>query len=563
MPRVIELLRQGRNEELWQMCCGFLSLDISEFMEIQKSLLLEQLDRLNNCPLGEKILKGDKPKTIEEFRQLPITSYADYCPELLEKMEDVLPEKPQTWARTSGRSGEYKCRWIPFTSKFSLELSAIMYGVGILSGCKGWHDYSNIPEHLRMFYSVAPRPYMSGVMTRMLTQQTPVHHLPNIDDAEELSFEERIKLGLKQAMSQGIDYFFGMAIALVSIGQKFSESSDRVNPWPLLRNPKALLRVARGILRSKLAKRRMLPRDLWSVKGIICTGVDSWAYRDKIKEYWGRYPLDVYAGTEGGIIATQAWDYGSMTFVPNLNFLEFIPEEEQLKWQMDRSYQPKTVLLDEVEAGKSYEIIITNFHGGALARYRIGDLIKITSLRNEKLGITTPQMVFDRRGDGLINFVVAQLTEKQIWQAIESLGIDYEDWTAFKHAGETVLHVLIEPRNGYKGNEEDIALSIKNQIVKAHGNKNDTTGVLEDLTDMFDFKVEATILPRGSYAEYTARKQAEGADLAHLKPPHINPSVEVLELLLSRAENTIVVKKMETGEVKDDITETEGEKTAV
>jgi hypothetical protein len=377
----------------------------------------------------------------------------------------------------------------------------------------------------------------------MLEQQVPVHNMPNLDDAEGLSFEERIRLGLKQALSQGIDYFFGMAVALVSIGEKFSKSSKRVNLLPLLLSPKALLRLVRGMARSKIAGRPMLPRDLWSVKGIICTGVDSWAYRDKIKEFWGRYPLDVYAGTEGGIIATQAWDYNGMTFIPNLNFLEFIPEEERLKWEMDHSYQPKTVLLNEVEVGRDYEIVITNFHGGALVRYRVGDLIRIISLRNEKLGIATPQMVFERRVDGVINFVVVQLTEKQIWQSIEELDIEYEDWTAYKQPGESLLHLFIEPKNGYQGSSVDIAAAVRSRLIRVSKNRKDTTGVLDDLTDMFDFQVEVTLLPAGTYSSYTARRQSEGADLAHLKPPHLNPSEEVLELLLSYTDETIVITK--------------------
>ena len=111
----------------------------------------------------------------------------------------------------------------------------------------------------------------------------------------------------------------------------------------------------------------MLPKDLWSVKGIISSGLDSSVYKDKIEKMWGKYPLDIYSCTEAGIIATQTWDYDSMTFIPNLNFFEFIPEKEHFKWQIDHTYQPKTVLLDEVKAGEVYEIVITNFHGGSLA----------------------------------------------------------------------------------------------------------------------------------------------------------------------------------------------------
>ena len=56
----------------------------------------------------------------------------------------------------------------------------------------------------------------------------------------------------------------------------------------------------------------------------------------------------------------------------------------------------------------------------------------------------------------------------------------------------------------------------------------------DDLADMINFRIEATILPSGAFANYTAQRQAEGADLAHLKPPHINPSDKVLTLLRAK-----------------------------
>ena len=69
MPTIAELYRQGRNEELWQMSCGFTGLNLEQFMAVQKRLLLEQLELLNRCPLGEKIMRGAKPRTVEEFRE--------------------------------------------------------------------------------------------------------------------------------------------------------------------------------------------------------------------------------------------------------------------------------------------------------------------------------------------------------------------------------------------------------------------------------------------------------------------------------------------------------------
>ncbi len=550
MATAVELLRQGKSEELWKMCLGFLGLSTGEFMAIQKRLLLEQIDLLNNCVLGRKIIRGAKPRTVEEFRQrVPLTTYADYCPELTEKKEDTLPAKVTQWVRTSGKSGEYSCKWVPMTAEYSHELSIIMYGLGNLSNCKGLGDTSQLPQHPKLVYTVAPRPYMSGAMAHMLEEQTPVEYLPSMEEAEGLPFEDRVKLGFKQALSKGIDYFFGLSLVLVAAADKFSGSSNKIHIRYLFSNPKILFRLAKGLIKSKLAGRPMLPKDLWSVKGIISSGLDSGVYRDRIKELWGRYPLDVYAATEGGIIATQTWDYDGMTFVPNLNFLEFVPEDENLKWQMDHSYRPKTLLLDQVKAGENYELVLTNFHGGALVRYRIGDMVRITSLRNDKLGIELPQMVFEGRADDIVDFGVTRLTEKVIWQAIESTGIPYVDWVAQKEVKDDMtLHIFVELKDDCKADAADVAGAIYQKILESEGDIAYT--IRHDFANFIEFKIETTFLPKGSFAGYTAQRQAEGADLAHLKPPHINPSNKALSQLLSETEEIIVVKAKAETEAK-------------
>ena len=543
MPRAIDLLREGRDEELWQMCCGFLRLDIDEFMDIQKRLLLEQLELLNRSKLGEKIMRGARPRTVEEFRRLvPLTSYKDYCPELIEKREDGLPAKPESWVHTSGKSGEYPYKWVPMTSDYALELSKILYGVGMISCAREWGDTSHIPDTINILYSVAPSPYISGKFAELLEKQSPINYLPGLAEVDRLSFEERIALGFQQAMTQGVDYFFGLSLVLVKVGDKIYHSSNSASLLPYLKSPKALWRLGRGKIRSRLARRPMLPRDLWSLKGIIGSGIDSLVYTKKIREYWGRNPLDLYSCTEGGVIATQAWDYEGMTFVPNLNFLEFIPEDEQLKLQMDRSYKPRTLLLDEVQVGENYELVITNYYGGAMTRYRIGDNVRIQSLRNDKLGIATPQMVFERRVDDVIDFVFVRLTEKAIWQAIEKTGIPYTDWIAYKKEGESVLQVCLEPADGFRASPAEVAEAIYGQIIMLDDDARNVN-IRKDFANFIDFKLEVTLLPRGTFSRYTARRQATGADLAHLKPPHVNPPDAVLSYLLAETEEIIEVTR--------------------
>jgi hypothetical protein len=383
-------------------------------------------------------------------------------------------------------------------------------------------------------------------MAKMLDLQVPSRFMPPLENMDKFTFEERIRLGFQQALSQGLDGFCGLSLVLVKVGEKFAQASNKASVLPYLKQPRAVLRLTQGLVKSKLAGRPMLPRDLWSVKGIISGGLDSWVYKDKIKELWGRYPLDVYAGSEGGIYATQTWDYTGMTFIPNLNFLEFIPDDELIKWQMDRSYKPKTLLLDEVKAGEEYEVVLTNFHGGAMMRYRPGDMVRITSLRNDELGIELPQMVFTRRADDIIDFGVTRLSEKIIWQAIEDSGVPYEDWIACKEAGENMaLHIYMELKDGSQNSEAEIATAVYNNIIAVDDNQNTAAEIRSDFTNFIDFKIEVTLLPRGTFNNYVEQRRSEGADLAHLKPPHVNPSEKTLTLLITKPEKTMAFSEID------------------
>ncbi len=531
MSKVLELMRQNRREELWQLCCGFLDLSLEQFMTIQKRLLLEQIELLKNCELGRKILRGAMPETVEEFReQVPLTTYIDYCPELSERREIVLPGKVGRWVRTSGRSGEYSAKWVPMSEAFFRELSIIGGALVILCVCRHKGDVSQIKEHLKLLMTMGPPEYGSRAVGDAAQEAVNFDFLPS--NADTLSFEDRIKAGLREALYRGMDGFAGLPFILVAAGEQFRKQSNGVDVRLLLSHPFALIRVLKGFAKSKLAGRPLLPKDLWKIKGITGSGTDTVIFKQRIEQLWGRYPLEAYAGTEGGVYAVQSWDYDSMTFVPSLNFLEFIPEDEHSKWELDPSYQPKTVLLDEVKSGGSYEMVITNFHGGSLVRFRLGDMVRITSLRNDKLEIDIPQMVFERRADDLLDIGFMRLTEKIIWQAIENTGIPYADWVAYKEIADerSVLHIHLELKDGYVASEKGLATAIYEQIKKLDDGF--IHGDLSSLERIMDFKpLEITLLPEGAFANYIAERRAEGADLAHLKPPHINPSDKVLSLL--------------------------------
>ena len=532
----VELFQQGKYQELWQRCCGFIDLSIEDFMKVQKRLLIEQMELLKKCELGQRIMNGARPESIEEFRELvPLTTYADYAPYLLKRRMDILPRKPILWQCTSGKSGEYPFRWAPVTARQLDEIEQIIFAMMFFSSCKE-KGAVNLRRNDRVLYGMAPPPYTTGTMTRVFPNEL-FTLLPPIEDSEVMTFEERIQRGFEMALSQGLDMSVAMSSVAVAIGERFSRrGKSKMSIKSLLNNPKATLRLIKGLAKSKLARRPLLPKDLWTVQGIVCGGSDGSILKKRVEELWDRRPLQHYASCEGGHCALQTWDFEGMTFVPNLNFFEFIPEREHFKWQLSHSYQPKTVLLDEVRAGENYEIVLTNFHGGAFVRYRIGDIIRITSLRNERLNIDIPQMVFYSRADDRIDISgFGRLTERVIWEAIENSGISYKDWTARKeiYTDMTLLRLYLELGDNYAASEDAVATTIYGELQKLdsvyHYNH---YGAYSDPETILGLKpIKVTFLRQGAFARYIAQRQAEGADLGSIKPPHINPSDKVLSLL--------------------------------
>jgi hypothetical protein len=534
MTRPIDLLREGRKEELWQMCCGFIHLSLEQFMSIQKRLLLEQIELLKNCELGERVMRGAMPETIEEFRaQVPLTTYNDYLPDLVEKREDGLPKKPAMWVHTVGRASEYSFKFVPLSPRFIYEFERVAGGIGLMASCDSRGNFL-VKEHLKTLTTMASRHYGSGVVGYLMQKALGFDLMPA--NADEMTFQQRIEDGFEEGLCQGVDAFGGLPSILAYVGEMFKRGAMNVNSRFLISHPSAFTRYMKGLIKSKLAHRPMLPKDLWSVKVVVGGGTDSAIFRERVEELWGRRPLEAYGGTEGGIYAIQTWDYEGMTFVPNLNFFEFIPEREYFKWQLDHSYQPRTVLMDEVKAGEKYELVITNLHGGALVRYRIGDLIRITSLRNEKLGIDIPQMLFHSRADDLIDIAsLGRLTERVIEEVVENSGIDYVDWVARKELidDKPALHFYIEPVDEYIASEEGAAAAIHEQFKKLDKKyRCNFYSLIGDMETVLDLKpLQVTLLPRGAFSNYMNQWQAEGVGLGYVRQSRINPPDEVLFLL--------------------------------
>ncbi len=498
-------------------------------MKIQKRLLMEQIDLLSKCELGKKIMGSKTPKSVEEFRKnVPLTTYEDYAPYLSKKREDVLPEKPYVWCRTTGKTGMHK--WAPYTKKMYKDMGEIFVAELILATSKKKEDFL-LNEGDSVLYCVAPPPYTSGVAYRSLAEELNVTFIPPLEQAEKMDFAERVEKGFKISLTKGVDVFAGASSVLANIGKRFSGEGEK-SPMPIssFLHPLAMTRIIKALIKSKIARRGLLPKDIWRLKGISTGGADAKIYGKLIEHYWGVRPLEVYGNTESGIsiIATQLWDYGGMAFLPHSDFLEFIPQEDSIKSRKDPNYKLRTLLLNEVRAGQVYEIVMTNFRGGAFIRYRPDDLIRIVSLKNEKLGVDTPQMVFYSRASDVIDLAgFARLTERAVWQAIENSGVKYNDWAMRKEieAQHPILRLYLELKDEERG-EEEIVDAIHQSLKEIDSNYN-------DIEKMLQLKpLRMTTLSSGTFQRYILKQQKEGADLGQLKPRHMNPSDETIDNLL-------------------------------
>jgi hypothetical protein len=527
MTTIAELLKQGRLEEIWRQYCGFLDLSTEEFMKIQERLLLEQLDLVGRSEWGKLFLGGRVVTSVEEFRRTaPLTTYEDYEPYLVEKREEILPKKTSIWAHTSGRSGKYK--WVPYTPEMYAGAGERILAGFILAMARQRGEV-RLREGDVLVYNAPARPYASGIGLVSVAERFPFQFVPPTEVTEQLTFQERLEMGFQMAMVTGIDLIGSITPVLVKIGERFAKGAGSTKLSRYTLHPRALWRLGRAFLRSRLARRPMLPKDIWPVKGVICGGTDTALYKNVIAEYWGVTPYEVYASTEAGVTAAaQAWDHKGLYFFPNVVFLEFIPESEWTRNREDASYMPKTVLLDEVELGQRYELVITNFTGGPLLRYRMRDLMRFITLRDEEAGINLPSMVCTGRSDDLIDLAgfTGLIDEPLIGQAIYDTGIAYEDWTVRKEAGihGTFLHLYIELKDQVTTEETQ---------QRIHDNLKVLNPFYADLETMLETRpLELTRLAQGTFRAYNLERQAAGADLAQLKPPRMNPSDEIVSSLL-------------------------------
>ena len=510
----------------WEKYCGFLDLSTPAFMEVQRRRLLEALPALAKSGIGRTLLDGHTVESVEQLRSVaPLTNFDDYRGFFKPLMSITLPEPPIFWARTSRLNMDKAL--IPYNQAAFEHLMDGSLAAFLLASADGRDDARLEPQD-RVLYNVPPSPYLSGMLAQGLAARVRLRSVLDFDEAEDLDFQDKVALGFERALSSGVDVVASMTSVLLKMGEAFEEhSKHRSSLRDLLRKPHVAVRMLGALAKAKREGRSVLPKDLWNLKALVCWGTDTGVYRDQIRHYWGCDPYEFLAITEGGILAMQSWTREGMTFVPATNFLEFIRESDALAWDGTDPYGMPTVLMDEVEPGERYEIVITSCVGMPFLRYRTGVLVDVLSMQDEEAGIDLPQVNPCGRVHDLIDIAgFTRLDEQTVSGAMRDAGLSPFTWTARREQeGESpVLRVYME-RNSR--DPEDIEVALHRSLL-------DRDNYYRDLQEMLGVRpLRIAVIEPGAFRAYAEDRRKRGVDLDRQSIPRINATdAEIEELML-------------------------------
>ncbi|MFC1956249.1 GH3 auxin-responsive promoter family protein [Chloroflexota bacterium] len=449
----------GDDKAIWTRYCGFLSLSVDEFYHIQQRLLTQQMAELSSSNFHRQLMGERKVANIDDFRQIvPLTRYQDYTSYLQDGQGRELVRKPIYWIYTSAPKGTFK--YVPWTERFNDVQCRNIIGALILSSASGSGDIQVRPGC--RFLEIAPEsPFASGQLARQLMQEFTVTTIPHPEKAKHMAFNKKMEMAIKLALKSDIDFVAGMTSSLIKFENKFA----RLVP-DIMHSPKAIKELHPAVawrLIRRLGRSDTLPADVWKIKGIFSWGVDTATYARRLEHQWGKKPLELYASSEGGIVAMQDWRHGPLALLPDSVFFEFIPHN------LVNTSNPSTILINDVEYGEVYEPVITQFYGMPLMRYRQGDLIRF--LPPDDNTDFVPRMEFVGRADDLVDiFGISRITTDTLVEALTRTGISHDEWflTSGIEHDKLVLRLYTEKDGATNAAETKRRLSRELRLIDRH-----------------------------------------------------------------------------------------------
>jgi len=372
----------------------------------------------------------------QEFTSaVPVRTYEQLRPYMQRvfhgEFDALLPpgQKVLMFAQTSGTTG--KCKYIPVTRAF---LEQMRRGFGIF-GLRALRDHPegwlrpilqiSSPAHESTSPTGLPCGAISGLLAA--TQRKVVRWMYVVPQAvaalrePEARYYTMLRCGIEKDVAVITTANPSSTIKLIETGQRHAEQLVRDVADGTINAPGGLPKELNSALRFKrnpaLAGRisegirqdgRLLPKHFWRPAFLTnWTGGTLKLYLPRLRELFGDVPIrDIGLLASEGRFSIPIEDHTPAGLAEITgNFLEFIPADQAEK------DDPDVLRADELEVGKEYFIVVTNWAG--LWRYNIDDRVRVTEFYH-----STPVFEFLSRGLHTANITGEKITEYQVVEAM-------------------------------------------------------------------------------------------------------------------------------------------------
>jgi len=473
---------------------------------VQQGELVRLIEKAALTRIGRKY-DFSTIRTYKQFAStLPLYSYEDLRPQIMRMVngmkDELWPGRCINFAQSSGTS-DGRSKYIPITRE-SFQWNHYLGASDVVS------HYLNLNPESRIFSGKAF--ILGGSFANNLQLQRGVrvgdlsaNLIENMNPLANLMRIPSKQVALMEDWTEKLP-----RLVDASIGANITNLSG-VPSW--------FLTVIREVLK-KTGKSNI--HEVWpNLEVFFHGGIAFEPYRQQYEEICDMakmHFLDTYNASEGFFAIQSDWETEAMLLLLDVGvFYEFLPIEE------NDSETPEVYPIWEIEAGRTYELIITAANG--LWRYRLGDTVTIEQLNPVKIRIAG-------RTKSFINAFGEELmvhnADHAITLAAQETGSEVLNYTAapvYAHDGQRGSHQwLIEFARTPA--DKDLFMLLLDQHLREVNSDYDAkrTG------DIFLDKPSLVVAPTGLFDRWLASTGKLGGQR---KVPRLNNNRDIIDQMLS------------------------------
>jgi len=419
-------------------------------VETQAMLWQNLIESAKDTEWG-RLHKYHKISSIKQFQEsVPTSSYEELFPWIEKAMaggENLLwPGIVTSFSKSSGTTND-KHKYIPVTPE-SLEDCHYKGGKDLISLYLNNRENSEVlnGKNLAMGGSLQPNPLQSsaicGDISAVIMHNLPAWaqwmRTPSLEIALMDRWEEKIERMVETTLEENVTSISGVPTWMMVLMNRILEktgASSISDIWP---NLEVFLHGAVSFTPYREVFRKLIPNP-------------SMSYLETYNASEGFFGIQDDLSLEGQMLLML--DYGI--------FYEFVPMEQA------HDPFPQALILDEVEIGKNYAVVIST--NGGLWRYRIGDTIRFTSLFPFRIHVSGRTKHFI---NAFGEEVMIDNAELALARACEISGAEVVDFTVapeYMQAGKQGRHEWLIEFSKLPFSEEIFAQSLDSELRKING----------------------------------------------------------------------------------------------